>query len=253
MISIIRAIRHRRYFRRRFAGLHQRVRERLFAPGERPRVATGPFMGMNYLDEIVWGSITSKWLGSYEAELHGVIETIVATDYRTVLDVGCAEGYYAVGLAMKLRDARVEAFDLDFISRWQTRRLARLNAVKNLHVHSRCAARELEAPRAGRTLMVCDIEGGEGGLLDPRKSPALREWDLLAEVHERVGAPEAVMTQLVDRFGSTHRIEIIVSTEREAWIQNYRAQFPEVSDQLLREATDEHRAMGQVWLWMQRG
>jgi hypothetical protein len=42
-----------------------------------------------------------KIIGSYECELHPAIEEIIVNNYAEVWDVGCAEGYYAVGSGFK--------------------------------------------------------------------------------------------------------------------------------------------------------
>ena len=52
-------------------------------------------------------------VGSFELELHPAVERIVAERPATVVNVGSAEGYYAVGLAMRLAGARVVGFELD--------------------------------------------------------------------------------------------------------------------------------------------
>jgi predicted O-methyltransferase YrrM len=84
---------------------------------------------MAYLDETVWGPITPKWLGCYELELHDIVETAIACRYDRVIDVGCAEGYYAVGFAWRMPETEVITFDIDPIARRQTRRLAAMAGV----------------------------------------------------------------------------------------------------------------------------
>ncbi len=65
-------------------------------------VQGGPFAGMAYLHRSLDGPLPPRLLGCYEAELHGALERILGTRYDTVVDIGCAEGYYAVGLALKM-------------------------------------------------------------------------------------------------------------------------------------------------------
>jgi hypothetical protein len=48
-----------------------------------------------------------KFLGTYERELHRVIERAIWRRPKYVLNIGCAEGFYAVGLAIRLNDAQV--------------------------------------------------------------------------------------------------------------------------------------------------
>ena len=74
-------------------------------------VLSGPFKGMEYPVRTVEGSRSARLLGAYEASLAPVIEEIVTKAYPLVIDVGSAEGYYAVGLARRLPKARVLARD----------------------------------------------------------------------------------------------------------------------------------------------
>ncbi len=73
-------------------------------------VLDGPFRGLNYLVENNTVP-THKLLGTYEKELWPIIEEIIARDYRTIIDIGAAEGYYVVGLAQRMPEARVVAFE----------------------------------------------------------------------------------------------------------------------------------------------
>jgi hypothetical protein len=54
-----------------------------------------------------------KFLGTYELELHRVIERAIELRPKYVLNVGCAEGFYPVGLAIRLSDAQIFAADAD--------------------------------------------------------------------------------------------------------------------------------------------
>ncbi len=65
-------------------------------------VLDGPFKGMAYPVRAAEGARAARVLGAYEAGLEPVIETIIRRAYATVIDIGCAEGYYAVGLARRM-------------------------------------------------------------------------------------------------------------------------------------------------------
>src|ERR1700686_4848787 len=64
-------------------------------------VQSGPFKGMRLSDQTTWGDgdLGAKILGCYEQELWPHLEGARRGAYRRVINVGCAEGYYAVGLA----------------------------------------------------------------------------------------------------------------------------------------------------------
>src|SRR5206468_9886250 len=119
-----RSYRLRKHFSARFK-LDQWLFKQAFYPGNQaPTILTGPFRGMLYLDEIVWGPIMPKWAGSYEMELQDIVARIGRDGYDQILNIGCAEGYYAVGLALQDRRCNVLAFDPDPYARTQVRRLA---------------------------------------------------------------------------------------------------------------------------------
>src|SRR5258708_39673128 len=125
LLNRYRSHRLHAYFRSRYGSLQREAYQVLFEDGP-PKVLSGPFLGMPYLNEIIWGPITPKWIGSYEAELHSVVEQLIAGEYREIVNVGCAEGYYAVGLASRIPKVKVLAFDLDPIPTKHTPRLAPL-------------------------------------------------------------------------------------------------------------------------------
>ena len=64
-------------------------------------IAAGPFAKMKYSFESHGSSIVPKLVGSYEAPLESWIEEAIKNGYNRIIDIGCAEGYYAVGLAFR--------------------------------------------------------------------------------------------------------------------------------------------------------
>ncbi len=92
-------------------------------------VLEGPFKGMAYPVRASEGARAARLLGLYEASLEPVIETIAARPYALVIDIGCAEGYYAVGLARRMPQARVLARDSSDQAQALCRALATANGV----------------------------------------------------------------------------------------------------------------------------
>jgi hypothetical protein len=253
-IHWIKAIRRRGLFRKLFRNSQRLVRKNLYPSGTVIQVLTGPFRGLRYLDEIVFGPITPKWLGSYESEIQDIIEAICQREYRQIINLGCAEGYYAVGLAWRNPNCPVFAFDTDPLSRIQARKLAKINNLSNrITVRGECTHDELQRLGGTRSLFLIDIEGQEMYLLDPLKAPAIRQADILVEVHEADSSndPSTAGSRLCDRFEQSHTIERRIPSDRCAWIQSNsdvwhrRLTRPEVL-----HATNEFRSGRQLWLWM---
>jgi hypothetical protein len=248
-----RAYRFRRWVNSSFGSIQRLVRERFYPEDKVPSVLTGPFEGMLYINETVWGLVPPKWLGAYENELTDIVEELVANGYSRILNIGCAEGYYAVGLAFRDPSCEVFAFDTDPICRIQTRRLARLNHVSDrVHVCGECRHQRLDRLINYKSLVLSDIEGYEAVLLDPVKVPKLERVDLLIEVHEYSSPDGTRQTEqiITDRFESSHAIERRVACDRDAWIGEHETLWRgRVSREEISEALDEHRPKQQTWLW----
>jgi hypothetical protein len=180
-------------------------------------VRHGVFKGMKYpLAAAVGSALIPKLIGSYESEIHGVIEEICSVGYTEIVDIGCAEGYYAVGLAMRISGAMVYAYDTDQTAIRLCKIMARLNGVGGrLLTGSYCDATTLKSiPSSGRGLVVCDCEGCEKELFTPDTVRFLESWDLLIEIHDFIDA--GISSQLRKQFESTHDLRVFASVD-DAW------------------------------------
>jgi hypothetical protein len=181
------------------------------------KVSSGPFLGMELLEEVSWadGDLVPKLLGCYEEELHPAITNTVARNPAAVVNVGCAEGYYAVGFARLLPQARIISLDTDPKAQTICRRAAEVNAVGNrLRVGGPCRAdgmRELVS-ESGPTLLFVDCEGAETQILDPLAVPELRRCDIIVECHDFLD--RSITSTLSKRLSSTHHIENIIEGAR---------------------------------------
>jgi len=168
-------------------------------------VFAGPFAGMRFSPEGHEGSAAAQLLGCYEHELHAVVEKLVAAAPTTIVNIGCASGYYAVGLALRLPGAEVHAFDIEPAARANCRETARLNGVAGrVIIGERFAPADFERFAGRNALVVVDIEGAELELLDPAASPALAGLTVLVECHDcfRPGVADALSA----RFAASHRV-----------------------------------------------
>jgi hypothetical protein len=247
-----RAWRMRRHFRRSFLRRQSQMKFKIYGDGD-PSILSGPFAGMKYLNEVCWGPIEPKWLGCYEQELHPLLKRILNSKYAQIVDVGSAEGYYAVGLAMKLPTAQVYSFEVDPWARAQQRRLAALNGVRNITIGKLCTPNDLQSHLSGHSLLICDIEGGEYELLNPVITSALLEYDILVELHDahdvglmiKLGAQE-----LTRRFSASHRItEVKVAPRKSSSFSSLVG--CKLTDEELALCVNELRPREQVWLWLQ--
>ena len=176
-----------------------------------PCVLTGPFRGMRYpADTIRAGNlnIASRLLGSYETELHEIVERVITAGFDRIIDVGSGDGYYAVGFARRLAGSAVETFDPDPAARRRCRALAELNGVlERVDVRGGATAADLSVPRAGRAFVKVDCEGCELELLRPDVSELLRGSTILVELHDFLR--EGTTRDVLARFQPTHAAELV--------------------------------------------
>ncbi len=128
-----------------------------------------------------------------------------------VVNIGCAEGYYTVGIARRLPNSRILAFDSYALARQTCKRLAQMNGVsQSVHIGHQFEPGDFAALPSQDTLVLCDIEGAEGALLAPTQAPNLANLDLIVESHECL-VPGITKT-LIERFASTHDITLVQDT-----------------------------------------
>lgn len=177
-------------------------------------VSHGPFKGMKYpAGESIGSALFPKLLGSYERELHPWIERLCEGDYTEIVDVGCAEGYYAVGLALRMPKARVYAFDVNERALELCGAMAELN-----HVANRVSTRRLcdvdslmSIPVTLKGLVVCDCEGYEAELITEEVATSRQCWDFLIEIHDFQDIN--ISSNIRHALEETHRLESIESID----------------------------------------
>jgi hypothetical protein len=167
------------------------------------QVSGGPFAGLVYPDASAT-SLVPKLLGAYERELHGAIEQAVHDEPELIVNVGAADGYYAVGLARRCPAAAVHAFEADPLARELLSRVAAANGVA-LTIEGTAELDLLRRLPPTRTLVVIDCEGCEATLLDPEQLPLLRTATIIAELHDFAVPGDPV----VARFAATHEVTLI--------------------------------------------
>ncbi len=209
-------------------------------------VAQGPFAGMDYAGRATEGAKAARLFGSYESELHPAIEAFAREPLDCVIDVGCAEGYYAVGLARLMPDVIVHAFDINPKARAACAELAARNDVADrVEIGELFAPDGFEAFADRRCLVIMDVEGAELDLLNPALSPALARMSVIVETHDlfRPGT----LAELRGRFAPTHDIEEVHQQPKTTPLPDWLTGLGHL-DQLL--AVWEWRARPTPWLVM---
>lgn len=177
-------------------------------------VLNGPFKGMRYPRMLSKGStLYPKLLGSYERELHPILLEFQQNNYSEILDVGCAEGYFAIGTAMNFKCEKLYAYDLDTSALEACREMALLNGVADkIETHPGLSADALGSfSFSDKGLIICDCEGFEKELFNEKNISNLTNCDLIIETHDLFDIE--ISTYLKNIISPTHSIETILSTD----------------------------------------
>lgn len=228
----------------------RRQRELLAKLGSPDRILYGPFKGLKYKHWAPTGVGIGNVLGAYEHELDESVEAAIALQPDLLVNIGSAEGYFTLGMAMRLPRTRVIGYDLLASARFLLAKNAALNAMSGrVEQRGRCdppdLARDLESTK--RSLVVCDCEGFEDALLDPASVPGIAGAIIIVEVHDAPGYAPGVATRLLARFGSTHTINTIHERPLAA------ADKPgdcKLSDEEFLEAVAGARGLPGLWYFM---
>lgn len=207
-------------------------------------VQAGPFAGLVLGRQATEGGHAARLLGCYERELHPHLERLIARGFARVVNIGCADGYYAVGLARRMPGVRVAAHDMDPAAQAACAATAAANGVADrVSIGGLVDHVALQALAGPDAWLVVDIEGAEDALLDPAAVPALAATTILVECHEEMRP--GVTRRLASRFAPTHALAHVEAALEAAPLPAWLRSLSHL-DQLL--ATWEWRAAPTPWL-----
>jgi hypothetical protein len=189
----------------------------------------------------------SQLLGYYEQELHSCIETVIAWQPDVFVNVGCGEGYYAVGLAGRIPAAQSFAYNPDPFSQVACKLARDVNRVGVEVMLGVCTALELRlrTQNAERPFILMDCEGCERELLlDTQYSyPNAR---IIVECHDFID--RQITSALIDKFSASHQILVIKQGGRNPFGHPLTAGWAENDLWLL---VSERRPERMHWLYME--
>ena len=242
--TLYRRRRHNRFVRAMTQ--HNRLAAELYDFCE-GRVLSGPFAGMEYLGQSAGSTLGPKLLGCYEIEIADWIAEILDDPPEMLIDVGAAEGYYAIGLLFACPELRVRAYDIDQTAKSLLAQLAAENNVTSrlevLEWFSPESLADVSVQSGSRPpVIIMDVEGAEGDLITEANVGQYSGFELLIETHDFL-CP-GVTKRLPEVLSDTHTIEQCWSRARVA------SDLPELSKFTRFEALElanEHRKK-QSWL-----
>jgi hypothetical protein len=209
--------------------------QKRFLRGHGSVVSRGPFSGLQFRRD------AKKLLGTYEHELHDSVEELICFKPDVILNIGSADGYYALGLAKRLPESKVFAFDLNKKFEGIISELANRNNV-TVHFFARAFDKnDLTHVNGLKTAVVLDVEGAEMQVLETLGS-SLNGMFLIIETHD-IFVPD-ITKAVVSRLEATHEISEIEEATKQTDLPALSA-FSCLDRALL---VNEFRAGKQVWL-----
>lgn len=213
-------------------------------------VVSGPFKNMVYPALISHGSVIyPKILGTYESELHEVIRSLPIADYDVIIDIGCAEGYYAVGFGLLNSKASIFAYDIDYGARQRCRMMADENGIgERMLIGQYFNSNDLKTINPSlRTLIICDCEGYERHLFNDDNIGFLQNSDLIIETHDCFDI--GVSLYLKNLFKHSHKLRSVFSVDDIQKALTYQIEAISSLDLLTKlEALRENRSTIMEWV-----
>ncbi len=182
---------------------------------ESQTVVGGPFKGMRYHGKAVCGAAFPKAMGVYECELAPFLLKWSAIPFQHIINIGAGEGYYAVGCARLWPRATITAFETGEEGRTLLVRNVELNGLQSrVRIMGHCGQEQLAAAISGgqHALVIADVEGAEGHLLDPDNIPGLADAHIIVEIHDFVD--DRLGQTVVSQLESSHTIEEVRTQRR---------------------------------------
>jgi hypothetical protein len=185
-------------------------------------------------------------MGVYEDELHLSIEAAISADPDLVINVGCAEGYYAVGPKL-----RTKAFTVAVDIEQKALEICKINAQANNTVIDQyltsITAQDLHSLLESYQTpwLILDCEGYEEELLDIDICTNLQKCRILAETHD-VFRP-GLTDRLRQKFKTSHEVVCLQQKTKDPYQFYWTAPLSDCDKWAL---VHEGRPVTSTWLWM---
>ena len=156
-------------------------------------VQNGIFKGLKIQEKQWWGigDVAIKCLGYYEIEVQDIIERVQReNNLNTFIDVGGADGYFALGLIKNKIFEQSIIFEISSLGRKSIKNGSRLNQVEDrILIYGEATQSNLSHIlnendiELKNTLLLCDIEGEEYNLINQDLLNFLRDSYIIIELH----------------------------------------------------------------------
>lgn len=186
------------------------------------QIAFGPFAGMKISRTSWWGQtdLGSKIFGFYESEVLDALLNIDREKYTNFIDLGAADGYYAIGVVYAGLFKKAFSFELSEQGRGVITKNAKLNNVSEKILVFGIADQNFNQlmpdVRLSESVLLVDIEGGEFDLLTNNVLNKLKNSILIIELHEfMVENGQSRLNELIARLQQWFTISWLTTGSRD--------------------------------------
>ena len=152
-------------------------------------VRYGPFKGLKFSTDQWWQSSNraNMLLGLYEQE---ILESLasVPKSYKTFIDLGAADGYYAIGVLINKLFENSYCFEMAEKGREVIKKNALLNRVSgNVSIHGAADKgfyKAIKGEHLSKSVLFVDIEGAEFDLFDRELFGVFKNSIIFIELHD---------------------------------------------------------------------
>jgi len=215
------------------------------------KVEYGPFKGMRLGFRVWWSKfdVITKLLGVYEEHIVDQLRHFYSTSNVPFVDIGAADGYFAVGVAQLNWVEKVFAFEISPIARSTLKE----NAVRNNCAHKIDIGSEATLDKMAGIIethpcvfVLVDIEGAEYELFNDKLLDLLKHCTIIIELHPRkIDDGWSKQTKLLEDAAKFFKAEILI---RETYNPNMFKELSEFSDDDRLMAFSEGRKANAQWL-----
>lgn len=218
----------------------------------RLEVLSGPFQGMRYAESAtVSCALWPMLMGTYESELRDCLKSLQQNaQYRRIVDVGFAEGFYLVGLGRMFQDAELVGFDLNEDAKGLCHANASINGIEpsRLKLHGGFDADTFRNELNEDSLVVVDCEGFENDVIESLDPEDFQKADWLIETHDHL--VDGTTQRMTLAFRDTHDVVCLETDDDESEKVELLPDFVrQQHNQYVQEAlVAERRSAKQYWI-----
>jgi len=214
-------------------------------------IAYGPFKGMKLSDEVWWSNNDriTQMLSIYEEHILARLKNFSTQGASRFIDIGAADGYFAIGMAYSKIYSKVYAFEIEPKGQKKIKDNSAVNHVENIvSVFGEADYSSIQnlLRENIKTSFLIDIEGSEYQLLDEQMLSLVSSCYLICELHPwLVDDGDQLQRKLIERARKKFNVELI---KRETYSPNIFSELDDLSDEERLIAVGEGRRKNMQWL-----